>query len=264
MPPYELHKDTGTITLAHIKRSLRDYFDMLVRHQVLCQDGTSLSIRSEESASVGLFHITSHALYKGASRLTDFLRACSTSCSVDLDFHMHKRVDRLSVRSSFLPSRLANLILELSWRTVALNEAKPAIRIFSPRATTVHQTMYSHIDDVMLEALREWNGDGATSTSSMHPQQNVSNRAAEFQVYLTQLTALRFSIGQLVGRSQGKCIVDAFAKSISYLQEAVEVERMQQANRLTETVGDSERSAREPSVISSMGLLDYEDGEQQM
>lgn len=249
LSPYDLHKDSGALTLATIKRTLRDRFAQDVRRGGNCGLGSRFSIEASASDGVKTFHQTSCALYRTVCGINAMIERRPSAQNFYIDFNSKGSAVRTPSRWSFLAARLANMVLELGWRMVALNEVRPAMRCFSARALSVLQTMYSHIDEVLLQALRHWNGDGAANSTRQRSRAHREPRAEEFQVYLSQLVALDAKIRQLLYCAHYN--KDVLVKSISFLQEAVEVERMQQANWSPER--DVARRSRDPSVVSSVG-----------
>ena len=252
MPPYQLHSDSGALVIASLKRSARDRFMMRLQN---CDpsDEKDLSLCIEPDASIGVrkFYSAVAGLYEASLGLDVAVRGRHAVYNIDVRSAGGGDAYRIGARSSFLACRVANLILELGWRVVSLNEIRPATRNFSARAIAVLKIMYSQIDDTLAEALRQWNGECSTIGDLLDPQ-NTHARVAEFQHYLTQLTSLQWRTTQLVCRSvPNRWHGEVFGKSMLLLQEAVENERMQQANRSSEDDQEQPPFEREGSVISS-------------
>lgn len=252
MPPYQLHSDSGALVIASLKRSARDRFMMRLQNCDPTDGRDALCIEPDASIGVMTFYSAVAGLYEASLGLDVAVRGRHAVYNIDVRSMSGGDAYRIGARAIFLACRVANLILELGWRVVSLNEIRPAIRNFSARAIAVLKIMYSQVDDTLTEALRQWSG-GCSNIGDLLDQQNTDARVAEFQHYLTQLTSLQWRTTQLVCRSvPNRWHGEIFGKSMLLLQEAVENERMQQANRSGE--GEQAPVEREGSVISSEGV----------
>lgn len=255
LPPYDIHKDSGALNVATLKHLTRARFDQTLRafgstgptYQMSIETANMPGLRTFCKASLALFEAVACLQKAGDGELNRF--------GVDVHSGTTDGVQRLTAAKSFMAARVANLVLELGWRTLALNEVRPQSCVFTPRALSFLKNMYSGVDDVLLETIRQWNAESKTNWGIFVEKEEA--RAEEFQVYLTQLVALRSRFRLLVTQtrpSSPRWSGEFFCKSILFLQEAVEKERMQQANILRSQSKELERAEREVSVISSDGI----------
>lgn len=258
LAPYQLHKDSGALVVAALKQGARERFSRRLSElaSLAHDDGSPLSIENTASAGVKTLYHSTVALYEATLSLDTALRSKHAIYSTDVRTMSGRNADRIPTQQCFVASRIANIILELGWLMVGLNEMRPKPRNFSPRTLSVLKIMYTQVDDVLVEALRQWNAESSFLGRIIRPDHQHS-RLMEFQRYLSQFTALRGKIASLVYSSVHSWTVDLLGKSHQYLQDAVETERMQAANCYPATYPEPEeiaREAREASVISSEGM----------
>lgn len=284
MPPYELHADSGALNVASLKRVARDKYNKTFEEYDASNTDHALAVDLPNSPDVQRFHQASLALYGAASSLETALGSLRIEMTVETNAKDANTVRRMAAKKSFVLSRAANTILELTWRTIALNEVRPTGRVdYSPRARAVCKTIYSHIDSILVELLRKWNGECQSNSNDLPSSEHQKfSRAAEFQVYLSQITALRATLHELVGRSLDQRAGQFFKMSEEFLREAVEHERMQEAandardleggvtNRTTlyrqSSMPQEDVNAalhREGSVISSVGVTSESESEEE-
>lgn len=277
----QVHEDSGSLHVAVFKRAIRsDFMQKLMSAHILepgetDENGNATTNRTPQC----IFYVTSCALSDACQRLKVALEHAENVLSTDMHTHAAKAgaegVDNPAVlhiakrciaRRDFVAERVARMILDLGWRVVSASELRPYDLHIEKEQRVRLNLAYKEVDECMIDALRQM----FTLTQFGIKKDSI---LWEYQHYFTQVTALRRAF---INLSSGTSY-PFFSKTYNWLEEQVETERMNQANRSPEEqaaegarpdgVGGSEvssevaRSGNESPVEGAVPVLDLPLGE---
>ena len=255
LPPYELHKDSGSFDVAAFKRTVRTNFSRkLAEAEAVSNKLRSSDIELErQSASSNIFVSASIALAESSRTLKAALSYAENALTTHLISHGYKHAQtdfkgikvqkkelkRYIARRDYVADRVAKILLDLSWRILSATAVRPVVLSLTPHEKARLSLAYKEADECFLEALRnafDWNHEWLLF---------------DYQHYLTQLFALRRDFNLL--RSGVNYVF--FNKASMWLEEQVETERMNRANRAVDGCGvdAAARCAVQPAPSANAG-----------
>jgi len=158
-------------------------------------------------------------------------------------------VQRTATERSYLASRVVNVILELSWHAIGACALRPIDDALIAGERVAISSSLSGVDDILLGALRACDGT--------RPLMDNAFRIWDLQAWCVQLDTMSQQCTKLHAATPNMTF-QCFAKSLRWLEEVIEVERMDRARRPQE---HPRTAIRDASVLSSEDSTKESDSE---